>query len=98
MQTRKVSKDSMIMFRKNQYSVDPKYIGKTVEIKLSPINKSIKIYYMGVEIRSHNLTDKQFNYNEDDYKAILKTDLFKDRSEDELNKYMSENLKAYDCL
>ncbi|MCG4787931.1 IS21 family transposase, partial [Roseburia faecis] len=35
-QTRKVSKDSMIMFRKNQYSVDPKYIGKTVEIKLSP--------------------------------------------------------------
>lgn len=97
-QTRKVSKDSMIMFRKNQYSVDPKYIGKTVEIKLSPTNKSIKIYYMGVEIRSHNLTDKQFNYNEDDYKAILKTDLFKDRSEDELNKYMSENLKAYDCL
>ena len=54
--------------------------------------------YRGVEIRSHNLTDKQFNYNEDDYKAILKTDLFKDRSEDELNKYMSENLKAYDCL
>ena len=47
---------------------------------------------MGVEISSHNLTDKQFNYNEDDYKAILKTDLFKDRSEDELNKYMSENL------
>ena len=53
---------------------------------------------MGVEIRSHNLTNKQFNYNEDDYKAILKTDLFKDRSEGELNKYMSENHKAYDCL
>lgn len=53
---------------------------------------------MGVEISSHNLTDKQFNYNEDDYKAILKTDLFKDRSEDELNKYMSENLKACDSL
>lgn len=53
---------------------------------------------MGVEISSHNLTDKQFNHNEDDYNAILKTNLFKDRSEDKLNKYMSENLKAYDGL
>ena len=32
-QQRKVSKDSMVKFRKHQYSVNPKYIGKTVEIK-----------------------------------------------------------------
>lgn len=37
-QTRKVSKDSMIMFRKSQYSANFNYIGKTVEIKLGPNN------------------------------------------------------------
>jgi len=51
-----------------------------------------------VGIRSHNLTDTRLNYNEDDQKANLKTDLFKNSSEDEHNMDMSEKLKAYDGL
>src|SRR5690625_2715989 len=33
--TRVVSKEAMVQFRKCKYSVDPQYIGKTVEIELS---------------------------------------------------------------
>lgn len=33
--TRVVSKEAMVQFRKCKYSVDPQYIGKTVDIELS---------------------------------------------------------------
>ncbi|MDO4477373.1 MAG: IS21 family transposase [Clostridia bacterium] len=96
-QTRKVSKDSMIMFRKNQYSVNPKYIGKEVEIKLGADENTIHIYFSGVEISSHCLTDQPFNYHREDYQEILESDLYKDQPE-KVEKFMSDNLDAYDNL
>lgn len=62
-QTRKVSKDSMIRFQNHQYSVSPNYIGKEVEIKPAADGKSIRIFYQGSEIKKHDLTNKQFNYD-----------------------------------
>lgn len=44
-QTRKVSRDSMIRFQNHQYSVSPNCIGKEVEIKPTTDGKSIHIFY-----------------------------------------------------
>ena len=97
-QQRKVSKDSMVKFRKHQYSVNPKYIGKTVEIKETSDQKGIKIFYAGSLISAHKLTAKPFIYHRGDLHEVLKTDLFKDIEvpEKELDKYMHNNLEIYD--
>ncbi|MCH9394921.1 Mu transposase C-terminal domain-containing protein, partial [Limosilactobacillus reuteri] len=95
-QTRKVSRDSMIRFQNHQYSVSPNYIGKEVEIKLTPDDKTIHIFYQGVEIQKHDLTNKQFNYDLHDKHAILKSDLMADKTDEEINQYMLNNLSIYD--
>ncbi len=43
--TRVVSKESMVNFRKCKYSVDPQYIGKTVDIELTNSENQIQVYY-----------------------------------------------------
>ena len=97
-QTRKVSQDSMIRFQNHQYSVSPNYIGKEVEIKLTPDDKTIHIFYQGVEIQKHDLTNKQFNYDLHDKHAILKSDLMADKTDEEINQYMLNNLSIYDRI
>lgn len=96
--TRKVSQDSMVRFRNHQYSVNPNYIGKVVELKLAKSGKSLRIFYHGAEIRSHNLTDKEFVYNTADHRAILKLDLMAKRSDEDIDKYMHHDLSIYDNL
>ena len=97
-QTRKVSQDSMIRFQNHQYSVSPNYIGKEVEIKLTPDGKTIHIFYQGVEIQKHDLTNKQFNYDLHDKHTILKSDLMADKTDEEINQYMLNNLSIYDQI
>ena len=97
-QTRKVSRDSMIRFQNHQYSVSPNYIGKEVEIKLTPDGKTIHIFYQGVEIQKHDLTNKQFNYDLHDKHTILKSDLMADKTDEEINQYMLNNLSIYDQI
>ena len=97
-QTRKVSRDSMIRFQNHQYSVFPNYIGKEVEIKPTPDGKTIHIFYQGVEIQKHDLTNKQFNYDLHDKHAILKSDLMADKTDEEINQYMLNNLSIYDQI
>ena len=97
-QTRKVSKDSMIRFQNHQYSVSPNYIGKEVEIKPTDDGKRIRIFYQGIEIRSHELTNRQFNYDSKDRHAILKSDLMADKSDEEIDEYMLNNLSIYDQI
>ena len=75
-QTRKVSRDSMIRFQNHQYSVSPNYIGKEVEIKPTTDGKTIRIFYQGVEIQKHDLTNKQFNYDLHDKRAIRECKIF----------------------
>ena len=97
-QTRKVSQDSMIRFQNHQYSVSPNYIGKDVEIKPAADGKSIRIFYQGSEIQKHDLTNKQFNYDSRDKHAILKSDLMEDKTDEEIDQYMLNNLSIYDQI
>ena len=97
-QTRKVSRDSMIRFQNHQYSVSPNYIGKEVEIKPTTDGKAIHIFYQGIEIQKHELTNKQFNYDPRDKHAILKSDLMADKTDEEINQYMLNNLSIYDQI
>ena len=97
-QIRKVSQDSMIRFQNHQYSVSPNYIGKEVEIKPDTDGKSIRIFYQGSEIKKHDLTNKQFNYDPRDKHAILKNDLIEDKTDEEIDQYMLNNLSIYDQI
>lgn len=97
-QTRKVSQDSMIRFQNHQYSVSPNYIGKEVEIKPAADGKFIRIFYQGSEIQKHDLTNKQFNYDSRDKHAILKSDLMEDKTDEEIDQYMLNNLSIYDQI
>ena len=96
-QLRKVSKDAMIRFQNHQYSVSPNYIGKEVEIK--PLDdKKIEILFNGVAIRHHKITNYQFNYDPRDKRAILKSDLMKDKTDEEINQYILNDLSVYDQI
>lgn len=97
-QTRKVSRDSMIRFQNHQYSVSPNYIGKEVEIKPTKDGKTIHIFYQGVEIQKHDLTNRQFNYDPQDQRDILKSDLMAHKSDKEIDQYMLKNLSIYDQI
>lgn len=97
-QTRKVSRDSMIRFQNHQYSVSPNYIGKEVEIKPTTDGKTIRVFYHGIEIQKHDLTNKQFNYDPCDKHAILKSDLMKDKTDEEIDQYMLKDLSIYDQI
>ncbi|PTM23637.1 IS21 family transposase [Lactobacillus sp. PFC-70] len=94
--TRIVSKESMVNFRKCKYSVDPRHIGRTVDIELTDDEQRIQIYYNGELIRSHNITTNQFNYEEQDRIRILGSDLLKGQSEQDIQAYISEHLHEYD--
>ena len=88
----------MIRFQNHQYSVSLNYIGKEVEIKPTTDGKAIHIFYQGVEIQKHDLTNKQFNYDPHDKHAILKSNLMEDKTDEEINRYMLNNLSIYDQI
>lgn len=94
--TRVVSKESMVIFRKCKYSVDPRYIGRTVGIELTSDEQHIQIYYNGEMIRAHDITTRQFNYNPEDRVEILGSDLLKGRSTKDIKAYIKEHLSDYD--
>ena len=94
--SRIVSKEAMVNFRKCKYSVDSKYIGEQVTLEVSDDEKHVQIYYNRKLIRSHEITTQQYNYNYEDTKAILRSDLMNGRNEDDIEQFISKNLSAYD--
>ena len=96
--TRVVSKEAMVQFRQCKYSVDPRYIGKTVDIELSDTEDTIHIHYNGEMIRSHPLTTDRLNYTAEDAFHILKSDVFADRPDEDIHAYIQESLALYDQL
>ncbi len=88
---RKVSKDSLITYKENKYSVPEKYIGKTVNLVTK--DNSLQIYYNENFICRHNISSKPINYLEEHYKALLKHTIKDEKSIDEICK---ANLKLYD--
>ena len=56
--------------------------------------------YIGkeVEIKKHDLTNKQFNYDPRDKHVILKSDLMEYKTDEEIDQYMLNNLSIYDQI
>lgn len=68
----KVSKESMISYKKHKYSVPIKYIGKYLTVKEH--DKSLYIYYNTDLIVSYEISKKFLNYKKEHAKKILKLD------------------------
>ena len=94
--TRTVTKESMITYRNCKYSLDPQYIGKIVNIEIAQDN--INIIYKEKIIATHKLSDRKFNYQKDHMIKILKSDAYKFKTDDEIEKIAEKNLKLYDKL
>lgn len=94
--TRKVTKESMIVYNKSKYSVSTKYIGKTVTLETK--TNTLYIYYNKELIKTHIITDKYLNYHKDDMVEILKSDVFKSKDDKYIEDFIENNLKIYDSL
>ena len=91
--TRKVPKDSMIMYKENKYSVPEKYIGKTVSIEIK--ENYLYIYYNNSFITKHLVSSKPFNYHKDHYITSLSHSIKDERMIEDM---CEANLKIFDKL
>lgn len=94
--TKKVSIESMVQYQNSKYSVPVKYIGK--EGTLDVRKDNLFIWYGQQCIRSHQISEKTLNYQRDDSLEILRSDVFKYLEDEELERFVKENLDAYDGL
>lgn len=95
-ENRKVSKEAMVLYDYQKYSVPISYIGKTVTFIVD--EDTLRIYEGDTMIRAHPLGKKTLNYHRDDYVDILRSDVFKHLEEEELEQFVNENLESYDYL
>lgn len=95
-QTRKVAKDSMISYKSNKYSVPVKYIG--FDLNVIEKDNFLYIYDNTNLIRCHQNSNNPLNYNKDDVKDILVSDLLKDSTEEKIEAFIADNLSQYDNL
>lgn len=93
---RKVSRESMVTFCNCRYSVKPAYIGKKVTIE--PKDGQLYIYHNKEIISTHRLSEKRYNYNRDEYIEIMKSNAFKDKPDDVIERIADQNLEIYDKL
>lgn len=94
---RKVSQDSMIVYRGNKYSVPTRFIGSYLAIRI--IENQVCIYDNTELIRCHLITNEALNYNVEDKLEILKSDLLYGLDDAEIqNKIKDEDLQIYDFL
>lgn len=94
--TRKVSKESMIIYNKRKYSLPVQYIGKTVDIKEE--NGEIFILYQNRLITSFELSEKKFNYKMEHMTEILRSDVMKHKDSGEIEEFARKQLQLYDKL
>lgn len=92
----KVSKESMIIYKGQKYSVPTHLIGKTVSIKET--NEYIHIYYTTNLVTKHKKGKKFLNYHKEHIVDILKTDALKGYSDDEVESFIEDHLSDYDEL
>ena len=94
---RKVTQDSMIVYRGNRYSVPTRFIGSYLGIRI--IDNQVNIYDNTELVRCHMVSDNNLNYNVEDKIEILKSDLLYGLSTEEIrNKIENTNLQIYDFL
>jgi hypothetical protein len=93
---RKVSNESMVTYSSNKYSVPTKYIGKTMELVIK--YNMLHIYYTKNLVCTHQIGSKKFNYLPEHYKEILKSNAFRNSSDDEIEEIANKNLKVFDQM
>lgn len=89
-----VTKESMITYLNNKYSLEPKYIGKIVNLEVS--NDAIKIIYDKQIIATHKLSKKKLNYKQDHMVSILKSDAMRFKKDEEIEDFARKQLEMYD--
>lgn len=95
-QTRKVATDSTITYCCCKYSLPTYFIGKTVEIEFD--SETLLIYYNKNYVKSHKISNNIYNYDKSDLIEVMKSDVYKYKSNEELNKLAEERLLSYDKL
>ena len=94
---RKVTQDSMIVYRGNRYSVPTRFIGSYLGIRI--IDNQVNIYDNTELVRCHMVSENNLNYNDEDKIEILKSDLLYGLSDEEIkNKIDNIDLQVYDFL
>uniref|UniRef100_UPI0037C0A2A2 Mu transposase domain-containing protein n=2 Tax=Enterococcus TaxID=1350 RepID=UPI0037C0A2A2 len=93
---RKVSNEAMVQWNQNKYSVPVNYIGKILTLRVK--EDKLYIYDDSTLIRTHTMTHQLLNYHRNDYIEILRSDVFKHLEDEELERFVDENLQAYDEL
>jgi len=92
----KVSKESMITYKKHKYSVPIRFIGEYLTVKEN--GNSLNIYYNTDLIVTHKISDKYLNYKKEHAKEILKSDALKSKTEKEIEEFIEKNLSNMDML
>ena len=92
----KVSKESMITYKGQKYSVPTHLIGKSVSVRET--NEYIHIYYTTNLVTKHKKNEKFLNYHKEHIVDILKTDALKGYSDDEVESFIEDHLSDYDEL
>lgn len=92
----KVSKESMITYKGQKYSVPTNLIGKSVSVVET--KEYIHIYYTTNLITKHKKSEKFLNYHKEHIVDILKTDALKGYSDDEVETFIEQHLSDYDEL
>lgn len=86
----------MITLEKVKYSVSPEYIDKIVRLKIT--EDILHIYYNQELISKHKISKERFNYHKIDALEILRSDVMRDRSDQDIEAFIEENINLYDEL
>lgn len=94
--TRIVTKESMVTYMNNKYSLDPKYIGKTVILEVN--NNCLSIIYNKKIIATHIISSKKFNYRKQDMVSILKSDAMRFKKDEDIEDFAKKQMEIYDKI
>lgn len=92
----KVSKESMITYKKHKYSVPIRFIGEYLTVKEN--GDSLNIYYSTDLIATYQIGIKYLNYKKEHAKEILKSDALKNKTEKEIEEFIENNLSNMDIF
>lgn len=91
----KVYNDSLIYYKRQRYSVSPKYINQLVQAK--QIENILYIYHNKQLIATHEIKNKFFNYSKEHYVECLKNTM-PYKKYNEIEEFTNKNLKNLDKI
>lgn len=92
----KVSNESMIKYKGKKYSVPTSYIGKY--LTATEMDSELYIYYTKDLVARHTMSEKFLHYKIDHAKQILKSDALKHYSDEDIYKFIEQNLRNMDMF